>query len=549
MEVQQDQDRAGAAFQRHKKELLLQNYTDPSFSILSVCQACQDLPISPQGIAALLRFHYGLIQSQDPNLTVSAYLKRFPHHQRWEEELRLINDCTQLVTVAQSAPKQTIHRMGEGIEEFSCSPLGRLPPGLQMELRSLMSVQKYRRGELIVREGDIGDRLMVVTSGMIQIITQQTSPDPTVIGAVVVGDVLGEMSLIGNRPCTASAIAVSEVELLSLPACDFHRLRQAHPELAHLITEIVANRLGNEQHDALSRKSLNGYIIHRRLGRGGMSIVYDAVRESDGLRVALKMMSHRLVYDERSRTLFDSEAAIISSFEHPNIPRIYERFDNFGTSFMAIEYVEGIPLSTIVKHLGPLDESLLLSILGQLARALNYAHSAGVVHRDIKPSNCLLTQDGSAKLMDFGLSIRFDNGPQGYGGLMGTPAYMAPEQVAGEPPQPAADWFSLGLTVFELATGERLLHPSNFFALSDMFSNWNPDEYAGRIRDAILREFVARSLQKDPSKRNVDIPRLIALKQKPEIRFLKEMIQLFNDPDMEETKTLTITPDNYDPGA
>lgn len=540
MEVQQDHDRARANFQRLKKELLLQDYADPSFSILDLCRICEEFPLSPQGVTALLRYHYGLLQSQDPTLTVSIYLKRFPHHQTWEEELRLTNDCTQVATVAHSTPEHTVHRTGDGIEEFACSPLGRLPPGLQIELRSLMAVQKYKRGESIVTEGDIGDRLMVVTSGMIQIVTQKTSPDPTVIGAVVVGDVLGEMSLIGDQPCTANAIAVSDVELLSLPARDFHRLRQAHPELAHLITEIVADRLGNEQHDALSKKTLNGYIIHRRLGRGGMSIVYDAVRESDELRVALKMMSHRLVYDERSRNLFDSEAAIISSFEHPNIPRIYERFDCFGTSFMAIEYVEGIPLSTIVKHLGPLEESLILSILGQLARALNYAHSAGVVHRDIKPSNCLLKQDGSAKLMDFGLSIRFDDRSRGYGGLMGTPAYMAPEQVAGEPPQPAADWFSLGLTIYELATGERLLHPANFFALSDMYSKWNAEEFASRIPGAFLKDFVTRSLQRAPSDRVIDIPQLMALEQMQGIGSLKEIMLLFRDPDLEDTKTLTL---------
>jgi serine/threonine-protein kinase len=201
------------------------------------------------------------------------------------------------------------------------------------------------------------------------------------------------------------------------------------------------------------------YAIERKLGEGGMGVVYAARDERLKRTVALKMMSS-LAHDERPRTRFWREARVAASVNHPNVCQIYEIGEDDGALFIAMELLEGEALSERLRN-GPLAVADALPIeLGILA-ALSALHARGIVHRDLKPSDVFLTPH-SVKLLDFGLA-RLEPKPSlqtatslTYGGtVLGTPSYMAPEQVTSGVVDSRSDLFAAGAILFELLAGRR----------------------------------------------------------------------------------------------
>jgi two-component system, LytTR family, response regulator len=209
------------------------------------------------------------------------------------------------------------------------------------------------------------------------------------------------------------------------------------------------------------------YRIDSRLGEGGMGAVYLADDTRLGRRVALKVLPASLAADPERMHRFVQEARLASALTHPNVAYIYEIGDDQvgerhiaeqpGLRFIAMEYVDGEPLSVRVGR-GPLPISELLSIGAQVADALDDAHSKGIVHRDIKPSNLMITPRGYVKVLDFGLAKL--EAPKGHdetqlmtdaGVVMGTVAYMSPEQALGRDLDHRTDLFSLGVVLYEMA--------------------------------------------------------------------------------------------------
>ena len=279
-----------------------------------------------------------------------------------------------------------------------------LGPDLLRGIESSMFERRFEAGEPLMRQGDAGDSLMVVQEGEVEVFV-------TIDGARHVlkragaREVFGEMALLTREPRTASVIALTPVRVLVLPAEDFHRLARSQPSLAEVLSRLTAQRLGEESRDALSGKMFHGYTIRRRLGRGGMAVVYAADEEATLRRVALKMMSHRLVFRDASKRRFQQEADLVESFDHPNIARMFGRFEAFHTFFIVMEYCDGPSLARVLAERGRFDVPTARRILGQLASALAYAHQRRVVHRDVTPANVLVTRDGVVKLTDFGLAM------------------------------------------------------------------------------------------------------------------------------------------------
>jgi two-component system LytT family response regulator len=203
-------------------------------------------------------------------------------------------------------------------------------------------------------------------------------------------------------------------------------------------------------------------IVHYRvispLGEGGMGAVYLADDTRLGRRVALKVLPANLAADPERMHRFVQEAKLASALTHPNIAYIYEIGEDRGLRFLAMEYVEGEPLSVRMSR-GPMALAELLSIGTQVSDALDDAHSKGIVHRDIKPSNLMLTPRGYVKVLDFGLAkLEARNGREetqvmtSAGVVMGTVAYMSPEQALGRDMDHRTDLFSLGVVLYEMAT-------------------------------------------------------------------------------------------------
>src|SRR5688572_20302719 len=206
---------------------------------------------------------------------------------------------------------------------------------------------------------------------------------------------------------------------------------------------------------------ISHYRVTGKLGTGGMGVVYEAEDTRLPRKVALKFLPEELADDADAVRRFHREAETIALLNHPNICIIYDIGDHEGRAFIAMECVEGVNLKTyIARH--TLDTAGIADIAGQIALALEAAHAKGIVHRDIKPGNIIVTDARQVKVLDFGLARRFraaetDNlGLEGStmpGRPMGTANYMAPERILQMPLDPRSDLFSLGVVIYEMATG------------------------------------------------------------------------------------------------
>ena len=197
-----------------------------------------------------------------------------------------------------------------------------------------------------------------------------------------------------------------------------------------------------------------GYSIRRVIGHGGMATVYLAVQESLGREVALKILLPALAQDPVATERFLREARFAAQLHHPNIVAIHDVGVHDGNPYMAMAYEPGGTVAQTTQ--GRADPSFALRIIRDIANALDYAHSQGVVHRDVKPENILRRNDGSCVLSDFGIAhaLAAQTGLTNEGSSVGTPHYMSPEQLRGEKVDGRADLYSLGVVFYQLLTGD-----------------------------------------------------------------------------------------------
>ena len=347
-----------------------------------------------------------------------------------------------------------------------------LAPVSELAMREVFSAaeaRSYRAGELMIRQGDQADGLLILMEGTAHA-ELRLEDGSRRIGQFRGGDLVGEMALVTREARSADVIADAPVRALLVPTEAFDRLAVRHLELALVLTQLVADRLGRSAHDGFGDKRIEGFRILRSIGRGGMSVVYRAQEESTGEIVALKMMSYKLIYDAAALARFHQESDLHRSLEHQNITRLKRLFPAFRTYFLVMELCEGMDLRRLVAIRGPLPEPQVRAILGQLACALEYIHGRGLVHRDLKPANVMITRAGQVKLTDFGLavpvSIQEDDRTRALDdSLMGTPAFMSPEQLARGAVDRRADVYALACLAFELLTGSPLFAATDLFGL------------------------------------------------------------------------------------
>lgn len=220
---------------------------------------------------------------------------------------------------------------------------------------------------------------------------------------------------------------------------------------------------------ALIGKTVSHYRILEKLGRGGMGVVYKGEDTRLGRNVALKFLPDNLAKDTHALIRFRREACAASALNHPNICTIYDVGEADGRAFIAMEFLDGMNLKNVINR-RPIEKDRLVQISIEIARALEAAHTQGIVHRDIKPANIFILTSGGTKLLDFGLAklLSFTGFPSSSvtseldetapfstasGLLVGTVDYMAPEQLQAGPIDARTDLFALGLVLYEMATG------------------------------------------------------------------------------------------------
>jgi tetratricopeptide (TPR) repeat protein len=258
-----------------------------------------------------------------------------------------------------------------------------------------------------------------------------------------------------------------------------------------------------------TQKYIGQYRIINKIGSGGMGTVYLVHPANDKKkRIAVKALRDELLEDENSRRRFKHEGAIIDKLEHPNIVKFHERGDSKGKLYIAMEYLDGLPLAKKIKQDGLLDITTCLHIMKQTASALAFIHENNVVHRDIKPANIMLLPEKNGKyrvkLLDFGVALTPSHTRLTESGiLVGTINYLAPEQITQNLYTPAGDIYAMGVTFYEMVTGKPPFPKESVTSVIEAILDTPPPEPATH-RPGIpgeLNRMISSMLAKKPGRR------------------------------------------------
>src|SRR4051812_46807673 len=245
------------------------------------------------------------------------------------------------------------------------------------------------------------------------------------------------------------------------------------------------------------------YRLERPLGHGGMASVHLARDTELDRLVALKLLAENLGGDESVHRRFVREARLAARLSHPNVVSVFDAGEDGGRPYIVMEYVEGENLAELLARRGRLPPDEAHGLAAQAARGLAHAHEAGLVHRDVKPQNLILRRDGTVKIADFGIARAAETTITVAGTVLGTAAYLAPEQALGEEVTAAADVYSLGAVLYELLTARP---PFEFETLADLADQQQRMEVTP-VRDLApevppeLEDVVMRCLARNPAYR------------------------------------------------
>ena len=256
------------------------------------------------------------------------------------------------------------------------------------------------------------------------------------------------------------------------------------------------------------------YTVVSRIGAGGMADVYCADDAQLGRRVALKVLHRRFASDTEFVERFRREATAAAGLQHPNIVQIFDRGELDGTYYIAMEFIEGRTLKQLVRETDPptpLDPQRAIDITIQVLRAARFAHKRGIIHRDFKPHNVIVDGEGRVKVTDFGIARAGASDMTETGAIMGTAAYLSPEQAQGHAVSASSDLYSVGILLYELLTGAPPFDAESAVSIALKQVNETPAPPRS-INPAVspeLEDVVLRALQKDPSQRFVDADEFI----------------------------------------
>ncbi len=268
-------------------------------------------------------------------------------------------------------------------------------------------------------------------------------------------------------------------------------------------------------------EQIDQYRIERPLGRGGEAAVFQATDLRSGVPVVLKLLEPARLGEVAAYERFRREVAIGRRLSHPGVPRLIEAREDGRPPYLVLEYTAGQTLRDLLRRPQPLPIPRAIEIATRLAEVVAYCHQHHVYHRDLKPENVLLADDGRVTIIDFGIAL-LDGAPRvtwrGFSGLVGTPEYMAPEQIRGERGGPETDVYALGLILYELLSGRPPFRSPN--PLSTMYQHLNMDaEPLNTARPGVPREIgavVARAMRRRKQERYPNAAAMLQVLRHPE---------------------------------
>ena len=245
------------------------------------------------------------------------------------------------------------------------------------------------------------------------------------------------------------------------------------------------------------------YEVLGEAGHGSMGNVYKARDRETGETVALKLLKPEIASDQAMMDRFKNELLFARKITHKNVCRVYEFNRVAGIAYTSMEFVEGESLRSVLNRFGGLPQRKATDLALQICSGLQEAHAQGIVHRDLKPENVMIDGHGNVKIMDFGIARSMEAGTRLTGSMVGTPAYMAPEQVAGKPVDYRTDIYSLGLMLYEMFTGAPAFSADNSIAvaLKQMREDPVPPHVVEPNIPVGTERLILKCLEKDPARR------------------------------------------------
>jgi CRP-like cAMP-binding protein len=364
-------------------------------------------------------------------------------------------------------------------------------------LLNVMIPKHVKAGEEIISQGDTGDSFYVIQDG-ICVVNMEKGGARHPIARLRTGDIVGEMAILTGECRLAGVDAETNMTLWSISKADFDKLCEECPDLRNFLSELVTNRFSTERITA--NRTVGKYVINEIVSRGGWSIVYKGIHTSLNMPVAIKMLKHDMAMDPHFSEKFRDEAKTIARLNHENIVKVYDIEELYRTLFIIMEYLDGMPLDYILERMQRMPFYRVLDILFQLCNGLAYAHEQGIVHQDIKPANIFVQPDDQVKIVDFGLACHPGDLDCS---LRGTIFYAAPEAIEGEPVDERADIYSLGITAFEMLTGQKPFPEDDITKMIESRLHENipdPRTLIPNLPDEVYN-FLIRATQKDPASR------------------------------------------------
>lgn len=357
----------------------------------------------------------------------------------------------------------------------------------------------FNSGQKLIARGQQDNRMYMIFSGEVQVLIPDMIRGVDRKVTLGKGAIVGEISLLTNKPYSADVIALTNVSVLYLKKAEFNRLIITYKSFARKMFSLISERMA--QNGGINQ--VGDYQLLKRLGEGSMATVFQAYDPALERDVAIKMLKYELSHDREFLARFQREAKIIAKLTHPNIVNVHEVINELSTGFMVMERLAGMDLSAVLKKKHHLSVVQTRRILTQVAAALEYAHREGIVHRDVKPSNIIINQFNHVTITDFGIAKPPDNKTSN---IEGSPYYLAPEIIQSKPVDGRADIYAMGIMAFHMLTGSPPFKADSLHKILDMHVN-KPAPDIGKYRDDVDQDmalFIEKSLQKDVSKRISD---------------------------------------------
>lgn len=368
-----------------------------------------------------------------------------------------------------------------------------------------LAYKRVKAGERFLVQGTQEETAYIIQKGTcLSVVEKDGVLHP--VGHRGKGDIVGIRALFTGEPRGAHVEAETDLHLWVLNKHQIDNISRSDPELLSLLTEIVARQFDSKR--PVADREIGKYVATHIIGRGSYSIVYKAVHKALNMPVAIKMMRHNMVVDSSFLHNFHKEARIIASLNHENILNIYDFEERYKTVFIIMEYLDGESLQNLLQRLRVIPPALAITYIYQICEGLAYAHEKGIIHRDINPANVMVLPNDRIKILDFGLACHLGTEDEHIGGVL---AYQAPELLEGEAANQISDIYALGITAYELVTGQK---PFDDKQISEIFRLGTPrkiSDPALLVPDILpeLREFILKACQYEQTKRYQSVPEVI----------------------------------------